>query len=226
MKPRNPENDPAVPEDRPKPSVDEASDAVDVSRIHLEIVKREMKEPNEGFEPTPWWVWTASAVLLFIMGFYLGRYGGSFSPTPHEVEGLRVPVSSATAPEVRGDIVFGGVCQPCHQPNGLGIAGQYPPLAGSEWLLTDTRTPIRIVLRGLHGPITVKGNPFDNRMPPFFDKLTNAEIAAALSHARRSWGNTGGEISTALVDTLRKETEGRPPWTAAELEGMRRSSKQ
>jgi mono/diheme cytochrome c family protein len=187
----------------------------------MNIVRREQLEPEEGFEPTPWWVWTASVLLLFVMGFYLGRYGGSFSSIAHEVEN---PSEAGAAPrklQVRGDVVYLGVCQACHQATGLGIPGQYPPLAGSEWVLQDAATPIRIVLAGLEGGIAVRGDRFDNKMPHFRDKLTSDEIAAVLTHVRSSWGNKGGAVTSAEVDSLRASTGTRGPWSAPELAALR-----
>jgi mono/diheme cytochrome c family protein len=188
----------------------------------MNIVGREKEEPEEGFEPTPWWVWTASVLLLFLMGFYLGRYGGSFSSVAHEVEN---PAQAGVAPlkrEVSGDVVYAGVCQACHQATGLGVPGQYPPLAGSEWLVQDAATPIRIVLFGLEGEVFVKGSRFDNKMTSFQDKLSSEEIAAVLSHVRASWGNRVPAVTPAEVDSLRKTTGTRGPWTAPALTALRR----
>jgi len=221
MTPHTPKSKPPAPKQRGA-FVDEASDAVDVQRIHMNIVGREKMEPDEGFETTPWWVWSASVVLLFAMGFYLGRYSGSFSAVAHEVEQPQAALGVQTRPEAKGDLLYAGVCQPCHQSSGMGLAGQYPPLAGSEWLLQDKETPIRILLHGLQGEITVKGNVYNNRMPPFQDKLANDEIAAVLTHARSSWGNRAGAISAADVDSLRSGAAGRGPWSAGELEALRK----
>ena len=203
---------------------DEAGDLVDVNSIHRRIVEREQREPDEGFEPTPWWLWTMSVILLFVMGFYLGHYSGSFSSIAHEVE---EPTASAGQPvvrEVKGDIVYAGVCQACHQANGLGVGGQYPPLAGSEWLLRDRETPIRIVLHGLAGEIKVKGLLYNNKMPQFLDRLSDEEVAAALTHERSSWGNNAPGITSAEVGSIRKQTAGRGPFSAPELETFRKTT--
>lgn len=216
------ENSPPSTPPHGKDFTDERREETDVQRIHMNVVGREKEEPGEGFEPTPWWVWTASVLLLFIMGFYLGRYGGSFSAVAHEVEEPGVAASGPVKPEVKGDVVFAGVCQACHQASGLGIPGQYPPLAASEWLLQDGETPIRILLYGLQGEIGVKGKTFDNKMPQFHDKLSSDEIAAVLTHVRSAWGNKGGAVTAAQVDSVRKEHAVRAPWSAAELEALRK----
>lgn len=221
---RTPKNKPAAPGGPAGTFRDESGDAVDVQRIHMNIIGREKGEPEEGFEPTPWWVWTASVLLLFLMGFYLGRYGGSFSSVAHEVENPAQAGAALLKREVRGDVVYAGVCQACHQATGLGLPGQYPPLAGSEWVLQDAATPIRIVLFGFEGEVTVKGTRFENKMPSFHDKLSSDEIAAVLTHVRASWGNRAPAVPSAEVDTLRKATGMRGPWNASGLTALRKKS--
>lgn len=198
------------------------SDASDVNKIHLRIVSREQGEPEEGFEPTPTWVWGISVLLLFAMGFYLGKYSGTFGTIAHEVEQPQTIAGGEVKPEVKGDMVYAGVCQACHQADGKGVEGKYPPLAGSEWLLQDSFTPARIVLFGLEGEIRVKGNGFNNKMPQFQDKLSNEEIAAAISFARSSFGNKGVAVIPAQVDSMRRAYGGRGPWGAAALENLRK----
>ncbi len=197
------------------------TDDVHVNAIHQRIVAREQAEPEEGFEPTPWWVWTVSVVLLFIMGYYLGRYSGSWSSTAHEVEQPTPAVGAAIEREVKGDQIFAAVCQTCHQATGLGVEGQYPPLAGSEWVLEDVETPIRIVLFGLEGAITVQGRTFNNQMPQFYDKLSDKEIAAVVTHIRSSWGNEASAASPEDVEKIRAETAIRGPWNSRELVALR-----
>lgn len=197
------------------------SDTTHVNEIHQRIVAREQEEPEEGFEPPPWWVWAISVLILFAMGFYLGRYGGSWTTVAHEVEQPPVATASALKRVVKGDQVYAAVCQTCHQATGIGIAGQYPPLAASEWVTGDPETPVRIVLSGLEGPITVKGNAYNNKMPPFHDKLSDDEIAAVITYIRTSWGNTADAVSTESVESLREEVGTRAPWSASELQGLR-----
>ena len=198
------------------------SDASDVHNIHLRIVSREQGEPEEGFEPTPSWVWAIAVLLLFAMGFYLGKYGGSFDTTAHEVEQPQLHAGGELKAEVKGDMIYAGVCQACNQADGKGVEGKYPPLAGSEWLLQDPLTPARIVLFGLEGDIRVKGKGFINKMPQFLDKLSNEEIAAAISFARTSFGNKMPAVTAIAVDSMRKIYGSRGVWSASELEGLRK----
>jgi mono/diheme cytochrome c family protein len=158
------------------------------------------------------------------MGFYLGRYGGSFSSTAHEVEQPQLAGAQPLKREVKGDAVFAGVCQACHQASGQGVPGQYPPLAGSEWVVLDAETPIRILLHGLEGDIRVRGVVYTNKMPAFHNRLTDDEIAAVLTHVRSSWGNRASAVTSADVSAIRAKTPQRGAWSAFELESLRKKS--
>jgi mono/diheme cytochrome c family protein len=112
-------------------------------------------------------------------------------------------------------------CAACHQASGMGMPGAYPPLAGSEWLLNNPEVPIRIVLHGLQGPITVKGGSFNNAMTPFGDQLSDAEIAAIISYERSSWGNSASKITAEQVKSVREATKAQTgPWKPDDLKGL------
>lgn len=114
-------------------------------------------------------------------------------------------------------------CAVCHESDGTGLAGVYPPLAGSEVVNGPPGVLIKIVLGGLEGPITVKGETFDGVMPPFGGgpALTDAETAALLTYVRASFGNRGGAVRAEDVASERSASAGRVAlWTAAEL-GLR-----
>lgn len=119
----------------------------------------------------------------------------------------------------------GGLCFTCHQSNGLGLAGQFPPLVDSEWVLGDKPTLIKIAMFGLMGPIKVKGVDYNLAMPPPGippGSLTDQQIADVLTYIRNDWGNSASSISPAEVAAVRSSVKGRAPmqmWTAQELKG-------
>ena len=106
------------------------------------------------------------------------------------------PAQSQTPAEFKwqeiGARVFDASCSVCHQQNGLGVAGAFPPLAGHVAETFAQRNGrdylVRLVLFGLEGAIVVKGNTFDSAMPPWA-QLGDNEIAAALNHVLTAWGN-------------------------------------
>lgn len=112
-------------------------------------------------------------------------------------------------------------CQACHQAEGQGMAGAFPPLAGSSWVTEDPETPIRILLRGLQGPIEVNGETFNGVMPAQ-GHLSDEQIANVLTHVRSSFGNEAGPVEPALVATIRAELSSQTAaWTAEELQAAR-----
>jgi nitrite reductase (NO-forming) len=105
-----------------------------------------------------------------------------------------------------GGVLYNGTCSVCHQQNGEGLEGVFPPLANSDYLMSDTRRAIEIVLNGLTGPVTVNGSPFNSVMPPM-SQLNDDEIANILTYSLNNWGNEGDVISPAEVAEVRAATE-------------------
>jgi nitrite reductase (NO-forming) len=106
----------------------------------------------------------------------------------------------------KGKQVYMGLCFACHQPDGKGLPGVFPPLAGSDFLRADHDRAIRIVLKGLSGPVTVNGQTINSAMPPQEAVLTDAQIADVLTYVLNSWGNKGDAISADHVKAIRNET--------------------
>ncbi|MDP0492303.1 MAG: c-type cytochrome [Verrucomicrobiota bacterium JB023] len=106
-------------------------------------------------------------------------------------------------------------CTACHQANGAGVPGAFPPLAGSEWVTGPVENLIRMQLRGLQGEIEVKGETYNNIMPPMAYQ-TDEQIAAVLTYVRNSFGNSASPVSPDEVAALRDEA-GQPMLTVADL---------
>ncbi|HSH92766.1 MAG TPA: c-type cytochrome, partial [Roseimicrobium sp.] len=106
-------------------------------------------------------------------------------------------------------------CSTCHQPNGLGMTNAYPPLLAKNnpWLLEDERM-IKIVLKGLWGPLELNGQKFDPTkgvppMPGFGGFTNDDEIAAVISYVRQSFGNDLPMVTPAQVRKVREATKNR-----------------
>jgi mono/diheme cytochrome c family protein len=111
-------------------------------------------------------------------------------------------------------------CATCHQMDGQGVAGAYPPLAGAEWVTGDPRVLSRILLHGLQGPISVRGVLYNGAMPGW-SRLSDGEIAAVLTYIRNSWGNAAGAVSPDVVAEVRRSEATRASaWTADELDRL------
>jgi len=112
-------------------------------------------------------------------------------------------------------------CAACHGKRGRGSAGLFPPLRGSDWANADPGIPVRVVLHGLDGPLTVGGVEYLNRMAPLGDRLTDEQIATILTYVRASWGNRGTVVTADQVAAVRRETAGKQkPWTELELRNL------
>jgi nitrite reductase (NO-forming) len=90
---------------------------------------------------------------------------------------------------VRGKQVYMQTCFVCHQPNGLGVPDQIPPLAKSDVLMGEKTGVIKGVLQGRTGELMVNGKKFNGTMIPFAN-LSDQQVADVLTFVRNSWGNT------------------------------------
>ncbi len=102
-----------------------------------------------------------------------------------------------------GQALFAGTCSTCHQPDGKGLEGVFPPLAKSDYLAANPKRAIDVVLNGLTGPVKVNGQDYNSVMPPM-SQLTDDEIANISTYVLNSWGNPGGRIDKAEVAKARK----------------------
>ena len=94
-------------------------------------------------------------------------------------------------------------CASCHQANGEGVPRIYPALAGNTSILTELAVnPIRMVYAGGFPPSTA-GNPRPFGMPPFYQDLSDYDVAAVVTFIRRSWGNDAAPVSQAEAARLR-----------------------
>jgi uncharacterized protein len=123
----------------------------------------------------------------------------------------------------RGQPLYMQTCIACHQPTGMGLPGAFPPLAGSEYATGSPRRLVAMLLKGLQGPITVKGITYNNIMLPLdlqFPILKDdAKVADVANYARNSFGNTAAEaVTPALVTEVRAKWASRTtPFAEADI---------
>lgn len=94
----------------------------------------------------------------------------------------------------RGNIVYQDFCMSCHLPNGNGVPKAFPPLAKSDYLMSDIKRSIAIVKYGQKGEIVVNGEKYNSVMTPL--GLSNKEIADVMNYISNSWGNTNKALIT------------------------------
>jgi mono/diheme cytochrome c family protein len=169
---------------------------------------------------------TASRFSVIACALLLVACGGGDKPAESSTPAATpAPTTAAPATPVATNTLNGqtefAVCAACHGQNGEGMPGVYPPLAGSEWVTGDPKVAIAIVLRGLQGPITVKGQSYNNVMVPW-SALSDAQISAILTYARSSWGNNASAVSIDEVAAVRAATASRTTsWTVEELKAAK-----
>lgn len=100
-----------------------------------------------------------------------------------------------------------GYCGTCHQESGNGLAATgYPPLAGTTWVNGNPERLVKLTLKGLYGPIRIKGLDYPGTVPmtPYEGLLDDEEMASVLTYVRNSFGNKAGAISPEFVKQVRE----------------------
>ncbi|RVU27002.1 c-type cytochrome [Sandaracinomonas limnophila] len=99
-----------------------------------------------------------------------------------------------------------GYCNTCHQTNGKGLTNSgFPPLAKSNWVTGNEDRLIKLVLKGLMGPIEVNGVKYPGQVPmtPYGGLMSDKEIASVLTYVRNSFGNKASAIKAEKVKAVR-----------------------
>lgn len=191
-----------------------------------ELAELAAREPQTGSVATPAWPFVLLVVMLWLGMRYFEAEGGSFdNKVYYGYHGTRPPVIGGDpliAQLERGKKSYAAYCSACHQPHGKGLPGQFPPLAGSDWVNgVGPNRIIRLVLDGVGGPITVNGMEFNNVMVPWRPTLNDAQIADIVSYIRNEaeWGNAGSFVTAAEVKAIREATAAHAgtPYNADEL---------
>jgi mono/diheme cytochrome c family protein len=188
----------------------------------------EAAEPKAGQVAVPIWLIVLLFVILYAGMVYFDRNSGWFSEQVYapyrsfqELEAFQ-PVSGAPNLVQLGLQVYNKPsCVACHQANGKGLPGQFPPLIRTDWVLEpEPGRLIRAVLDGLSGPIQVEGQSYNGAMVPWRSALTDEEIAAVLTYVRQNpdWGNKAPGVKPERVKEVREKTKSRnQPYSPEEL---------
>ncbi len=169
----------------------------------------------------------ATLILIGVVGI-VGA-GAIFEDLPSQSRSAQPEATVAGSrahPQQDGAEIYQTRCLSCHQANGGGVPGVFPPLTGTEWVTGDEDVLIRIILNGMTGEIEVNGMTYSGAMPPWGGFLTDEEVAALLTYIRAEWGNDASEVMAETVAEVRETVADRKePWTIEELEAMREANK-
>ena len=119
--------------------------------------------------------------------------------------------AAVTVADENGEGIYLTNCSSCHQNNGQGVAGAFPPLEGHTPAVYNAQGGreylIRLLLHGLVGPIEIEGQVYNGVMPAW-QQLGDDQIAAVLNYTLTAWGNE------ALLEDFE-------PYTAQDVEPYR-----
>lgn len=197
-----------------------ASDA-SLQQVHARLQKQKPDKVH-SYPLTPLVLLGLMCMIVFFGSIYVVHHSIRFDPlVVNDLAKREKPEAAGAVKLTRaqlGKSVFTNNCATCHQANGKGVPGAFPPLAGSEWVQGSEERIIRIVLHGLNGPITVEGQQFNNVMPGLGTVLKDEQIANVISYVRSEWGNTAPEVQPETVAKVRADTAAHAgPWTADDL---------
>lgn len=159
---------------------------------------------------------------------YLGKAADAGSEAEKKVAALKAQVAEeiSSNPKIagltkeiqvqKGKAVYMQTCFVCHQPDGVGVANQIPPLAKSDFLAGLTKDDyIRGVLMGRNGRITVNGKDYNATMVPL-NYLNDDQVANVLTYVRNSFGNSGDAVNVDDVRKVREQVTPPPAHSAFE----------
>ena len=122
--------------------------------------------------------------------------------TTNEATSTKETSNKALAQQIEdGKKVYQRTCIACHQVQGQGLEGAFPPLAKADYLNADVDRAIETVLKGHIGGITVNGKQYNSVMPP--QPLTSEQIADVLTYVYHNWENNKTIVSPERVKKVR-----------------------
>lgn len=202
-----------------------------IQKVHSQLL-HEKPEPKEGYKAMPLFLLGLVSAMIFVTSIYVVQHRGGFSSMVYDERFDPAKAGGATTKELTPEqIVAAGkkaylsACVNCHQATGQGVAGVYPPLAGSEWVQGNQERVIRVLLHGLTGPIDVEGKTFNGAMPAFGKvpgggfNWSEEKISQVLTYIRQEWGNKADPITKDKVtEILNTEKARSTSWTQADLD--------
>lgn len=181
------------------------------------VIREIGQEPIAGKAGVPALLFAVLAVVLIWGDMHIVGQGGNLDARVHfpyesPAQLVAFNVKEPVDPLIeKGMGVYALVCKGCHMEDGMGSGAQgFPPLAGSDWVnVKDPSRIIRIILKGLSGPVTVNGKVYSQAQMLPWESLSNEEIAAVASYIRNHWGNKNPLVKPADVAKVRDEIKGK-----------------
>ena len=116
-----------------------------------------------------------------------------------------------------GKQVYEQRCAMCHQTDGLGKQGIFPPLRGSQWITKDPKLVASIIQYGLGGEIDVAGTTYRSAMPP--QELSEQDLYSVVAYIRFAFAKQKLDFPINTIKPVVEQKRG-TIWGQAELEEM------
>jgi nitrite reductase (NO-forming) / hydroxylamine reductase len=139
-------------------------------------------------------VWLALALVTAVAGC---------AKSVHEAASESVSAQKNPASASDGAAVYLANCSSCHQPDGEGVPGAFPPLAQNPTVTGNPIAVITIVTEGLSGRLVVNGQAYSGIMPRWKGVLSDEQIASVISYIRSSWKNQASGVSVSDVTAVK-----------------------
>jgi mono/diheme cytochrome c family protein len=101
-----------------------------------------------------------------------------------------------------GEAAFRKSCLTCHQADGSGVPGMYPPLNHAEKIMGPPEEIIKVILYGLKGPTVINGVTYSQPMPPQ-SLLNDSTIAVLVNYVKKRWGGSESAVTQEEVRKIR-----------------------
>lgn len=108
-----------------------------------------------------------------------------------------------------GELLYLQHCVVCHQPDGQGVPGLIPPLAGNSLVTAEDPDQVQVflsrVIFGYHGSLMVDGRLYAGRMPPVGQRghITDRALLELINYQRTAWGNAARPVTAAELERAR-----------------------
>ena len=106
------------------------------------------------------------------------------------------------AADTPGGKIYAQVCAACHMPNGSGVPGMQPALAGSPVVAGDSDRLINVLLKGPAAVLPPNREKFAGAMPPF-NVYSDADIASVINYLRINFASTAPKVTAEQVAAQR-----------------------
>jgi mono/diheme cytochrome c family protein len=144
--------------------------------------------------------WIGRALMLVLLA---GAAACAKTTSSGASSSASVAIAQNPASASDGAVVYITNCSSCHQTNGEGVPGAFPPLAGNPVVTGNPVAVIAIVKHGIGGKIVVNASAYSGIMPPWEGLISDEDIAAVVTYIRSSWHNRASPVSLADVRAVR-----------------------